>query len=357
MPRPSFTAAARVAILGAMTTTYRAVMLTKKGGPEVLETIELPVPEPGPGEVRVRVLASGVGYTDVLMRRGYYPYAPPIPFVPGYEVVGEVEALGSGVTGLTRGQRVAALVVHGGYGEVLVRGADKFVPVPAGLDPAEVVALILNYVTAYQMIHRTAAMKAGQTALVTGANGGVGTALLELLRAHGVRALGAASSRHHEVVRSLGATPIEGRAAPIDQGALAVIPGGVDVSFDGLGDVYLGQCVRATRRGGQVISYGFTGTVRGGVSSNLGAMRGMLALHLGGRLRGRRPAFYGITQLYRKDPGPFREDLPRLFALLRDGAIRPRIAARLPLLDARRGNEQIEAGGVDGKIVLVAGTA
>src|SRR6185436_19199559 len=171
----------RTVTLAAMA-TYRAVMLTKKGGPEVLETVEQPLRDPAPGEARVRVSACGVGATDVTMRRGYYPYAPKLPFVPGYEVVGEVDAVGAGVTGVRAGDRVAALTVHGGYAEILYRGADELVPVPAGLDDAEVVALILNYATAYQMIHRVAKQRAGETALVTGANGGVGVAALELLR-------------------------------------------------------------------------------------------------------------------------------------------------------------------------------
>ena len=131
-------------------------MLTKRGGPEVLKQVELPLSAPGPGEVRLAVQATGAGGTDVLMRRGRYLYAPPYPFVPGYEVIGDVEALGPGVSGLTAGQRVAALIVHGGYAEKLVLPASAVVPVPEGLALAEAVALILNYVTAYQAIHRTA---------------------------------------------------------------------------------------------------------------------------------------------------------------------------------------------------------
>ena len=142
--------------------TYRAVMLTKKGGPEVLQVVDQPVIDPGPGEVRITVRATGAGGTDITMRRGSYAFAPPIPFVPGYEVVGEVDAVGAGVTELRVGQRVAALLVHCGYAERVVRKATEFVPVPEGLDDAQAVALILNYVTAYQAIHRTAKGEARQ---------------------------------------------------------------------------------------------------------------------------------------------------------------------------------------------------
>lgn len=335
-------------------TTYDAVMLTKKGGPEVLERVKLPLVDPKPGEVRVRVLACGVGYTDVIMRRGYYPYAPKIPFVPGYEIVGEVDAVGAGVTSLSRGDRVAGLLVHGGYGEYVVRGAAEFIRVPTGLDSVEVVASILNHVTALQMIERVAKPATGDIVLVTGANGGVGQALLELLRDKGVRAIGAASARHHDLVRALGAEPIESRGATLEAGVRALHPDGVDAAFDGLGGRYFGDAVRATRRGGIAVSYGFTATMENGSASLGGVLRTYAWIYLGARMRGRRAEFFGITALYRKDPAPFREDLPRIFRMLEERRIRPAIAERLPLLDARRANEVIERGGVTGKIVLVA---
>jgi NADPH:quinone reductase-like Zn-dependent oxidoreductase len=211
-----------------------------------------------------------------------------------------------------------------------------------------VIALILNYVTAYQMIHRTAAMQPGQTALVTGANGGVGTALLELLRAHEVRALGMASKKHFGLVESLGGEPIESRTKPVDAAVHEVLPGGVDVAFDGLGGPLTRECIRGTRRNGLVAGYGFM-TARG----TLGILRGMVALLLGARFAGRRGSFYGITALYRKDRRPFKEDLPKLFELLASRKIQPRVAARLPLLAGREAERLLEAGGVEGKIVLL----
>jgi NADPH:quinone reductase len=331
--------------------TYSAVMLTAKGDPSVLHRVELPLVEPGPGEVRIAVRATGAGGTDVLMRRGFYPYAPKIPFVPGYEVVGDVEVLGSGDTaGLKVGQRVAALIVHGGYAEKLVRPASEFVPVPEGIDDATAVALILNYVTAWQAIHRAAKVTASDVVLVTGANGGVGSAMIEILRLAGARTFGAASARHHDLVRSLGAIPIESRASRIDEEIRRVVPPGVDIAIDNLGGSFVGQSVRATRRGGLVVGIGFSAT--GG--SVGGFVRSLAALFLLAPLAGRKSTFFGITQLYRKDPRPFREDLPKLFALARDERIKPRIAKRLPLLAAREAAEMIERGGSEGKIVHLA---
>lgn len=335
-----------------MTDTYRATMLQKKGGPEVLENVELPMPQPGPGELRVRVGATGVGSTDVTMRRGYYPYAPAIPFVPGYESVGRVDEVGEGVAGFSVGDRVAALLVHGGYATHVVRAADEWVKVPASLDDtddATVVALILNYITAYQAIHRVAKAEPGQTALVNAAAGGVGQALVELLRIHGVRVVAAASARSHEMLRAMGAEPIEGRTAPIDVGALALAKDGVDCAFDGVGGAQLRESLRATRRGGIVVWYGFMGTQNSLVAVGRNYMDLALA-----PLRRKRAEFYGITALYRKDPKPLREDLPKLFALLADKKLSPRIALRLPLDQAREANVRIERGGLDGKIVLVA---
>lgn len=329
--------------------TMQAVMLTRKGSPEVLEVVELPMPEPGPGEVRVKVRATGVGATDITMRGGSYPYTPPIPFVPGYESVGIVDAVGAGVTTLKEGDRVCALLVHGGYATHVVRGAEHWIPVPASLGDVEAVALILNYVTAYQMIHRVAKLIPGQSALVNAANGGVGQALLDLLRAHGVQAIGAAAAARHGIVRSYGATPIEGRKAALDTGVHAILPAGVDAAFDGVGGVQTGQSVAATRRGGIVVWYGFVG-----VKGLPDVARSALQVFVGTIARGRRGSFYGITQLYRKNPQPLREDLPKLFALLAEKKIQPRIAQTLPLLAAREANERLEAGGIEGKLVLVA---
>ena len=330
--------------------TYRAIQLKGKGGLDQLEEVELPLEPPKNGEVRIRVRASGVGATDILKRTGRYPYRPPFPFVEGYEALGDVDAVGEGVRGFAPGDRVCALTVYGAWAQYLTRAAEDFVPVPDGLDDGEAVALVLNYVTAHQMIHRVARMQPGQTALVTCANGGVGSALLELLRVRGVRALGSASRNAFDLVRSLGGEPIEARTQAVDRAVRGVLPEGVDVAFDGLGGAGTWACVRATKRDGLVVGYGFVAT-----DGTLDVLRGFAALFLGARLAGRRGAFYGITALYRKDKRPFKEDLPKLFALLRTRQLQPRIAARLPLLAGREAERRLEAGGVAGKIVLLAG--
>ncbi len=330
-----------------MQVTYRAVMLTKKGGPEVLQIVELPVGAPGPGQLRVRVRAAGVGSTDLIMLAGSYLYAPKIPFVPGYEVAGVVDAIGTGVAGFEVGQRVAALTVYGGFAELLVREAEHFLPIPDGVSDRDAAAVILNYVTAWQMIHRVAKVQPGQTALVTGAAGGVGTAALQLLRLAGVKTYGAASAPKHDLVRSLGAIPIDYRAGSIDRLTRALEPAGVDYAFDAVGGANISRCIGALRRGGTLVGFGFMGA-----SGKLSQLVMFANILLGARLRGRVGKFYGITMLYRKDPNPLREDLAKVFSLLAASKIDPMVNTTFPLLEARQALELLASGSVEGKIVL-----
>jgi len=329
---------------------YRAVMLTRKGGPEALQVVELPLEEPGPGRLRVRVRAAGVGSTDLIMLGGSYPFAPAIPFVPGYEIAGVVDAIGAGVSGFSVGQRVASLTVWGGFAEYLVREAEHFLPIPDTVSDAEAAAVILNYVTAWQMIHRTAKVGAAagaRSALVTGAAGGVGTAALQLLRLAAVRTLGAASAAKHATVRALGAAPIDSRAGRLDELVRAIEPEGVDFVFDGIGGANIGPCIGALRRGGTLVGYGFMGAKGGLTQASM-----FVNLFLGARLRGRRGTFYGITLLYRRHPELLREDLPKIFALLAERKLDPLIARRYPLLEARSALELLATGSVEGKLVL-----
>ena len=194
-----------------MATTYRAVLITRPGGPEVLEERHLPLVAPRPGELRVRVKACGVGATDLTMLAGKYRFAPKLPVVGGYEIAGEVEAIGDGVSGFRIGQRVAALTVYGGFAEYLTREARHFVPIPDAVSDIEAASVILNYVSAWQMIHRVARVQRGARALVTGAAGGVGTALLQLLALQGAVAYGSASSPKHALVEKLGGIPLDYR--------------------------------------------------------------------------------------------------------------------------------------------------
>ena len=142
---------------------YRRIIVNRK---RQLELIEDELPSPGPGEVRVKILAAGMSFADVSMREGVHPEARRPPFTPGWDVVGTVDAIGEGVQAVPVGTTVSAMPIIGGYAEYLCLPATELVRVPPQVDPAEAVCLILNYVTAYQMLHRSAQAKPGETALI-----------------------------------------------------------------------------------------------------------------------------------------------------------------------------------------------
>ena len=173
---------------------HKRIVVTRYGGPEELRLVEEECPEPKDGEVRVRVLAAGVSLPDVLAREGVHPETPQVPFTPGWDLVGVVDRVGAGVSGIAPGQTVAAMPIHGAYAEYVCLPQTEFVPVPSGLDPAEAVSVVLNYITAYQMLDRSAKVKPGQRVLIHGASGGVGTALLQLGRLAGVEMYGTCSA-------------------------------------------------------------------------------------------------------------------------------------------------------------------
>jgi NADPH:quinone reductase-like Zn-dependent oxidoreductase len=298
----------------------------------------------------VRIRAAGIGATDLIVLAGKYRFAPKIPLVPGYEAAAVVDAVGPGVNGFNVGQRVAALTVYGAFAEYLVRDAGDFLPIPDGVSDRDAAAVILNYGTAWQMIYRVAQVEPGRTALVTGASGGVGTAALQLLRLAQVKTYGAASASKHGLVRSLGATPVDYRAAPLDRLIRALEPQGVDYVFDAIGGANIGPCIGALRPGGTLVAFGFMGA-----PDRLSQLAMFANIFIGAPLRGRRGKFYGITMLYRKDPGPLHEDLLKIFSLLERKKIDPLISQTFPLLEAGKALDLLASGTAEGKIVLVDG--
>lgn len=332
---------------------YASVIITRKGSPDVLQVIENPLRAPESDEVRIKILYTGVGFTDVIMRYGYYPYAPKMPFAPGYEIIGIVDVVGSGVTGVAVGQKVAALTVHGGYAEYIYLKPDVLVPVPDGLDDIEAVSLILNYVTAFQMLHRAANVQPNQTVLISGASGGVGNALLQLGKLDGLKMYGLASKKKHDLVTQLGGIPIDYRTEDIYQFVHSREPNGIDYAFDSVGAQTARAGYRLLHRGGKLVCIGFTGSIKDGKSDTMAGIVGFMLPNLLNLLPdGKSATFFGITQLYRENPKPFHEDLPKLFQLLAEKKIKPVVAGVFPLLEAARVNEMLEKGKVQGKIVL-----
>lgn len=330
------------------------IVLTGQGGPEKLRIDDTDSPAPGKGQVRVRVIASGVSFAEVQMLGRRYPMQPSYPFVPGYDLVGEVTAVGAGVTGVAVGDRVAALVVTGAWRTHVVVRADHVVPVPADLDAGLAAAATMNGVTAWQMVHEVARVRAGQTVLVHGASGGVGTLLVQLAVAAGARVLGTASAPKHDAVRALGAEPVDYRQ-DVAAAVRALAPGGVDAVFDHLGGDSLRESYDLLADGGVLVNYGSASTLKDNnhwavpYVRTVGRFAGWWLGRLAGRGRGRRATFY-----YVKAGRSFNRALPEVYALVAAGTLTPPIETRLPLAEAAEGLRLLMAGKATGKIVLEA---
>ena len=359
----------------------KRVIVDHFGGPEVVSVVEEGDPRPGPGEVRVQVLASGVSLSDAQMRVGTYLGGPKPPFTPGYELVGVIDEVGPGCSRLRVGDRVGALMQWGANAESVCVPEKYAVEVPDDLDPAEVLSLVFIYMTAYQMLHRAAKAKCGEMVLVHGAAGRVGTAVLELAAAAGLRVYGTASADDRAAVERLGAVAIDYRHEDF-LARIRELPGkGVDVVLDGIGGATSIRSFRALRPGGRLVVYGHyamlargrtswrrwaagwaewygtTGTVA--LWGLLDPRRKVMAYRIQ-RLRdsrqwlpvsGGRPA--RLVGGGPRNPQWFQEDMDVLLDLLTADKIHPVVAERLPLTEARRAHELLESSAAKGKLVLV----
>jgi len=327
----------------------RVVQVRRFGGPEELEVVDAPLPSAGPGEVRVRTLAAGVEYTEVTIRRHLYPWVRRRPpFVMGYDLVGEIDQLGADVSGFQVGDRVADMTVIGADAAYRTLKADHLTRVPAGVDAAEAAATILSWTTAYQLLHRSAQVKAGQRVLVQGAAGAVGQALLVLGKLAGLELWGTARGKHAALIRQLGGTPIDYQHEDFTR----VLPGGFDVVFDGVAQDGYRRSLAALRPGGLLCFYGYSAGVQERRSLRT-IMTWMARLYLERWLPGhKRARAYSINVMRARHPAWFKEDLERLFGMLAAGTIRPRVAERISFEEVAEAHRRLEAGGLDGKLVL-----
>ena len=335
---------------------YKHIVIPRFGGPENLLLSEDELPEPRADEVRVKVLAAGVSFADILMRKGVHPESWNLgrtPFTPGWDVVGVVDKLGDKVSTWQTGQMVAALPIVGGYAEYIFLSSNDLLPVPPGLDHAEAVSLVLNYITAYQMLHRCAHIKPGESMLINGgAAGGVGTALLQLGKLANLKKMyGTVSHDKHDIVSGLGGIPIDYKSVDLVQEIIQLTghddegERGVDAVFDGIGGKSLKSSYEILRSGGRLVAYGGTPT------TDLQDWLIMLTLNL---VPDKRTfMLYSIQTLKRLKPDWFHEDLMLLLNLLKQGMIKPIIAARMPLNRAAQAHESLASGSVKGKIVLI----
>lgn len=322
------------------------VVVTQRGGPENLQVVVSDLRPPLAGEVRIKVLAVPVCLPDVQVRYGQSPYPQKIPFVPGYSVIGEVESTGTGVF-TAIGSRVAALTVIGGYTEYMLLKEKDLIPVPDGLDPAEAAALILNYLVAYQILHRSARIKAGAKVLIIGASGGIGTAFLQLGKLAGLKMYGLASGSKHSVVKAYGAVPIDYRTQDFVEVVCQAEPDGLDAVFDGVGGDTLMRALSVLRPGGTYVGYGNPLSL----GSLLHLLWNMIRLNL---LPSRKKVKLYGTSFSIFNRRPFLEDWAALFKLLEEGKIKPVIMKKFPLMEAMQANALLESGQVIGNLVLVS---
>ena len=324
---------------------YKSIIVSRRGGPEVFEIIENDLGAPSHQEARIKILATPVSLPDVQARYGHTPFPPKTPFVPGYAIIGTVDAVGKNVTDIVEGDRVAALIAYGGYSEYIFLKQKQLIRMPTNIDPADAATLILNYVLAYQTLHRTAKVKTGDKILIIGASGGIGTAYLQLGKLANLTMYGIASKSKHHILAEYGATPIDYRTQNFVNVIREKEPKGLNAVFDGMGGDYIEQGVSVLQRGGIFIEYGNPLTF----SRMLRLLLQVILINL--QPNGISATLYGNSS--RLNMQPFREDWAILFKLLEEGKIKPVIHKKFPILEASQANVLLESGQVVGNVVLV----
>ncbi|MGW5472411.1 medium chain dehydrogenase/reductase family protein [Streptomyces chartreusis] len=333
------------------------VVLPGKVEPEGLQIRHGAVPTAGPGQVVIGMEATGVSFAEQQMRRGRYYDQPPFPFVPGYDLVGTVLATGEGVDPGLAGIRVAALLKVGGWASHVLVDAADVVPVPAGIGAAEAETLVVNGITAWQMLHRKARVRAGDTVVVHGANGGVGSVLVQLAQAAGARVIGTASERHHDALRERGVAPVDYRAGDVAARIRELAPRGVAAVFDHVGGRGIVDSWRLLAPGGTLVSYGSASTRDDEGSKQWPVLKLLGRVWTWNALPNRRRAYFfnvwaGRALAKNRFRARLRTDLTQVFAALQRGEVSAQIAAQLPLTRVADAMRLAESGTVAGKVVL-----
>jgi synaptic vesicle membrane protein VAT-1 len=336
----------------------RAVWITRPAGPGALEVRETVDPEPGPGQVRIRVRAAGLNFAEVMAAQGLYPDAPKPPCVVGYEVAGVIDALGAGTQGHQAGQRVLALTHFGGHADVVCVPTGQVLPMPEAMSFTEAAAIPVNYLTAYHMLFRVAAVRAGERVLVHMAAGGVGTAVLQLCRTvDDLEVFGTASAAKHDLLRAEGcAHPIDYHTTDYAAEVRRLTAGeGVDVVLDPLGGHDWRKGLKLLRPCGRLVAYGFANLASGQrrrparlVSQAAGIP---LLTPLGLMNHNRTVSGVNIGHLWGQIT-ILREELQAILVLWEQGKVKPLIDMTCPFAEAAAAHRRILQHQNTGKIVL-----
>lgn len=327
----------------------QALLSVAPGGPETLELTTLPDPEPKKGQVLIGVRAAGVNFPDTLIIRDLYQMKPPRPFAPGGEVAGDVLAVGEGVSGLQVGDRVLALTGHGGFAEKTCVPATAAVRIPETMPYEDAACFVFTYGTSYHALKDRAALRAGETMLVLGAAGGVGSAAIELGKAMGARVIAGVSSQGKaDFCKELGADEAVIYPRDLDRAGQKALSSeikklsggeGVDVVYDAVGGDYAEPSLRAMAWNGRYLVVGFPAGIPN-IPLNLPLLKGCSIVGV----------FWGASVF--RDPKGHAENLRELFDLYSTGKIRPRITARFPLARASEALSMIGQRDVLGKVVV-----
>ncbi|TMV13433.1 NADPH:quinone oxidoreductase family protein [Arenibacterium halophilum] len=330
----------------------QSMFSTEVGGPETLKLTETETPTPKGTEVLIRVRAAGVNFPDTLMIRDMYQFKPPRPFAPGGEISGEIEAVGDKVTTVKPGDRVLALIGHGGFATHAIADASRVIPVPDSMPFEDAACFIFTYGTSHHALKDRAHLKAGETLLILGAAGGVGSAAIELGKAAGARVIAAVSSEDKaEVCRSFGADETivypreldrDGQKAFSQQIKDVAGKDGVNVVYDAVGGAYAEPAVRALAWEGRFLVVGFPAGIPK-LPLNLTLLKGCQIVGV----------FWGDAT--RRDPKGHAENVAELFDMYAKGQIKPRISGSFPLERAGEALEMMQGRKVTGKVVVTMG--
>ncbi len=322
----------------------RAVLCKEYGPPRSLVIEDVASLSAGAGEVRIGVHACGVNFPDTLIIENKYQFQPPLPFSPGGEVAGEVLEVGSGVEGLSVGDRVIAMTGWGGFAEEIVVPADRTLPVPAGMDLVTAAVFTMTYGTSHYALKQRAAIQPGETLLVLGASGGVGLAAVDLGKAMGARVLAAASSAEKlEVCREYGADElIDYSKESLRDRVKEITAGqGVDVVYDPVGGDLFEQAVRATAWNGRVLVIGFASGTIPQLKANLVLLKSCQVVGV----------FWGAFTA--RESQVHAQNMEELCQWFLDGRIRPYVCRTFALVQAPEALEFMLERKVTGKVVLV----
>lgn len=321
----------------------RAIVCRALEGPDALELAELPDPEPGACGVRIRVRAAGVNFADSLMLKGQYQEKPPLPFTPGLEVAGEIEAVGAGVRGLTPGQRVLAVVSHGGFAEKVVARNDDVVPLPDSMDDVTAAGFAIAYGTAYGGLRWRADLHAGETLLVHGAGGGVGLTAVEcgkalgalvIATARGAEKLAIAKAHGADHVLDSEADDVRARVKELTQGL------GADVVYDPVGGAMFDASLRAIAWEGRIVVIGFASGTVPQIPANILLVKNAAVVGF----------YWGSYR--RHDPERLRASFRELFKWHEAGRIRPHVSTNLPLAETADAIRLLASRRSTGKVVV-----